>query len=177
MKHYLFIKDNGTEIVSVIKDSMRRKRHYLFIKDNETVITVEGAEINILAKYVDDTTSQKTAVKLDSDVYKWNIKNMDDFANVLWAILQPLAPVLKLFLTGDNLEIYGEITIRGFDGYEGVLLPIIEALGVPALKKLDGTTNYLENLYTTQEEYETAVAADGSILIKSILDAVMALVN
>jgi hypothetical protein len=38
MKHYLFIKDNGTEIVSVIKDSMRRKRHYLFIKDNETVI-------------------------------------------------------------------------------------------------------------------------------------------
>ncbi len=185
---------------------------YYADKQNETTHTIPGAEgeegtsVTLTAVMIDDITSQKTAVKFDA---QWNIvetvadtateaekdaarkASRNKFVTVLWDVLEPLSPVLEVFLTGKNITIYEEINIRGFDGYENVLKLIIEGLGVPVLERADGT-KYLDTFYATQEAYElavyggtytddlgidVAVTGESQILLQVLLDAVFALVD
>ena len=177
------------------------RTEYFHTGDNETEYVIpatDGAEeqkFTLTKVMEDDTDSQKTAVKFDK---QWNIVVEGDskqsrlnFVTILWDVLEPLAPVLGVFLTGENLSLYGEITIRGFDGYEGVILPLINALGAPVFEKADGT-KYLETYYATQEEYEAAIygytaeddlglpvahPGDTQVMLQAIIDAVFALVD
>ncbi|MBR5827189.1 MAG: hypothetical protein IKY78_08930, partial [Clostridia bacterium] len=176
--------------------------------EGEPVLGEDGKAIvyNLAPVMVDDTTSQKTAVKFHAN---WNIvveptdaadadavlaarkASRTKFVEVIWDILEPLSMVLELFLTGGNITLYGEITLRGFDGYESVILPIIEALGVPVLADVDGN-NYLATYYKDQASYELAVyggtgeddlgmtvalPGDKGIMLHSIIDALFALVD
>ena len=188
------------------------KTSYFHENQNETEYVIpatdatEEQKFTLTAVMVDDTASQKTAVKFDAE---WNIvveaaegddeatieakrkASRQNFVTVLWSVLDPLSLVLEMFLTGENLTIYDEITIRGFNGYEGVILPLINALAAPVFEKNDGTP-YLEKYYATQEEFELAVyggsgeddlgmpvnyVGEKKVLLQSILDAVFALVD
>ncbi len=51
------------------------------------------------------------------------------FQNAFLAVLRPLNPLLKVVLAGDDLVIADAITLKGADGYNTGVIPILEALG------------------------------------------------
>lgn len=52
-----------------------------------------------------------------------------DFQNAFLAVLRPLNPLLKVVLAGEDLVVADAITIKGADGYNTGVIPILEALG------------------------------------------------
>lgn len=92
--------------------------------------------------------------------------SIDTVIDVLWQIIEPLSPVLELFLTEQSLTLYDVISISGVNGYEGVILPIFEAFSA---SEMSLNENYA--LYDTYEEfYEAVYGEDGdlSVLFKGI---------
>lgn len=51
------------------------------------------------------------------------------FQNALLAVLRPLNPLLKVVLAGEDIVIADAITLKGADGYNTGVIPILEALG------------------------------------------------
>lgn len=51
------------------------------------------------------------------------------FQNALLAVLRPLTPLLKVVLAGEDIVIVDAITLKGADGYNTGVIPILEALG------------------------------------------------
>ena len=124
---------------------------------------------------------------------------------MLWNCISPLAPVFAALFCEGDLTIFDKITIKGSAGYEGFVLPLIKALGIPVLKankNADGT--WSDDLGTEHEnegelflsadkyidtyaEYKTAVyGADGifgtgddnaKVMLTTITDALFALVD
>lgn len=62
-----------------------------------------------------------------------NLTAQDVFFDALGAILAPLAPVIKLIVLGDDLNLFNLIKIPMYQVYHYALVPILEALGVPNL--------------------------------------------
>lgn len=62
---------------------------------------------------------------------KWGFDNGSrrGFQNALTAILRPLFPLLRVILAGEDVVIMDTITIKGGDGYNTAVIPILEALG------------------------------------------------
>lgn len=62
---------------------------------------------------------------------KWGFDNGSrrGFQNALTAILRPLFPLLRVVLAGEDIVIMDSITIKGADGYNTAVIPILEALG------------------------------------------------
>ena len=51
------------------------------------------------------------------------------FQNAFLAVLRPLTPLLKVVLAGEDMVIADAITLKGADGYNTGVIPILEALG------------------------------------------------
>lgn len=51
------------------------------------------------------------------------------FQNAFLAVLRPLNPLLKVVLAGEDMVIADAITLKGADGYNTGVIPILEALG------------------------------------------------
>ena len=51
------------------------------------------------------------------------------FQNAFLAVLRPLNPLLMVVLAGENLVVADAITLKGADGYNTGVIPILEALG------------------------------------------------
>lgn len=51
------------------------------------------------------------------------------FQNAFLAVLRPLNPLLKVILAGEDMVIADAITLKGADGYNTGVIPILEALG------------------------------------------------
>lgn len=51
------------------------------------------------------------------------------FQNAICAVFRPLYPLLRVLLAEDNIVIMDTITIKGADGYNTAVIPILEALG------------------------------------------------
>ena len=55
------------------------------------------------------------------------------FQNAFLAVLRPLNPLLKVVLAGEDLVVADSITLKGADGYNTGVIPILEALGCKEL--------------------------------------------
>ncbi len=66
-----------------------------------------------------------------SDNISWGFYNGSrrGFQNAFIAVLHPLTPLLKVVLAGEDMLIMDSITIKGADGYNTGVIPILEALG------------------------------------------------
>ena len=66
------------------------------------------------------------------DSLNWGFKdgNRDGFVNALSAILRPVQPILRVILSGEDLIVLGSIQIKGGNGYNTAIIPLLEALGV-----------------------------------------------
>lgn len=62
----------------------------------------------------------------------WGFKDGDrkGFVNALAAVLRPLYPALRAVLSGEDLVLLGSVGIRGGNGYNTAVIPVMEALGV-----------------------------------------------
>ena len=168
----------------------------------ETVDNPETEDVNEEVKHLveavmEDTDKQKTAVKISAT---WGLKTPDDFVNMLWNCIKPLAPIFAALFCEGDLTIFEKITIKGSKGYEGFVLPLINALGIPALRaNKDADGNWTDDLTTANEnegpyflestvsyaDYKAAVYNDdgtidydgAKIMLTTITDALFALVD
>ena len=101
----------------------------------------------------------------------WGFRDGDikGFINALASVLNPLNGVLELLLMGDDKQLslladettgVGAVNIKGGNGYDYAIIPLLEAFGLAASE------------VKTQAQYEAAVNADGSQLMGYILERV-----
>lgn len=85
------------------------------------------------------------------------------FQNALTAVLRPLFPLLRTVLAGEDMVIMNSITVRGADGYNTAVIPVLEALGCSTI----GIKSY--------SSYKNSSAGDG--VLKNILEPVFDLLD
>lgn len=56
--------------------------------------------------------------------------NRDGFVKALSAILRPVQPILRVILSGEDLIVLGSIQIKGGNGYNTAIIPLLEALDI-----------------------------------------------
>ena len=69
-------------------------------------------------------------VNFDSINWGFTDGNRDGFVNALSAVLRPIQPILRVILSGEDLIVLGSIQIKGGNGYNTAIIPLLEALGV-----------------------------------------------
>lgn len=85
------------------------------------------------------------------------------FTNALVAVLRPVSSLLDFILTDENLVLFDAVTLKGGNGYNTSIIPLLEALGCTNIK--------------TYDEYKKDVAADHDNLILDILNPILDLVE
>ena len=85
------------------------------------------------------------------------------FQNTLTAVLRPLFPVLRVLLAGEDMVIMNSITLKGADGYNTAVIPILEALGCKS-SHIKTYSSYKRN-------------ADNDGVIKNVLEPVFDLLD
>lgn len=79
--------------------------------------------------YVLSKAKNWKAVSLSGVSWGFYNGSRNGFENALTAILRPLFPVLRVLLAEEDIVIMNSITIKGADGYNTGVIPILEALG------------------------------------------------
>ncbi|MBE6801861.1 MAG: hypothetical protein E7530_03130 [Ruminococcaceae bacterium] len=117
----------------------------------------------------------KSAVNALNKADSWadtSLKNIDwgfytgsrkGFQNTLTAVLRPLYPVMRVLLVEKDMVVLDSITIKGADGYNTAVIPLLEALGCDSGDIL------------TYEKYKKH--SDTDRVMKDILDPVFDLVD
>lgn len=109
--------------------------------DLNTVLSLADIDISTkgVASSISDYSSASREIKNHSkwkdvnfDKINWGFKDGDrkGFVNALAAVLRPLYPALRAVLSGEDLVVLGSISIKGGNGYNTAVIPILEALGV-----------------------------------------------
>ncbi|MCI6772261.1 MAG: hypothetical protein MR567_09900, partial [Oscillospiraceae bacterium] len=145
-------------------------------KAGEATWTDTNGTAHVLSAKMVDTKKQKTGVVIN---VTWNVTDRESFVNLIWDMIKPLSGILEAFLAGGTLVIYDKVNISGTDGYNSVILPVIENLAINKLTKTDGTA-YLTGV-KTYDEYKALIEDDNpdndSIMLTSITDALFALID
>ena len=70
--------------------------------------------------------------EVNFDAITWNFNDGDKvgFINALSAALRPIQPLIRVILSGEDLIVLGSIEIKGGNGYNTTVIPLLEALGV-----------------------------------------------
>lgn len=95
--------------------------------------------------------------------YGFTDGDRDGFTNALVAVLRPVTGLLDFILTDENLVLFDAVTLKGGNGYNTAIIPLLEALGCTDIK--------------TYDEYKKDVAADHDNLILDILNPILDLVE
>lgn len=92
-----------------------------------------------VAQYIkNDYSSAYNALNKASSWSKISLNNVSwgfydgsrrGFQNAFTAVLRPLYPLLKVLLAGEDMLVMDSITLKGADGYNTGVIPILEALG------------------------------------------------
>ncbi len=109
--------------------------------DINTVLSAAGVDISTkgVAASISDYSAASKEIKkysswknVDFSKINWGFKDGDrkGFVNALSAVLRPLYPVLRAVLSGEDLVVLGSIAIKGGNGYNTAVIPVLEALGV-----------------------------------------------
>lgn len=122
---------------------------------------LKSAGFKDAAKVVKNAGSLKTAVTTAND---WNIKNADDFAQAICAILAPFNGVITALLAGDGYEVsvFGAVKLYGANGYNNAVKPLLDAIGCETM---------------SVAEYNHKAQKDDSNAIKNILLALFKLIE
>lgn len=138
--------------------------------DINTVLSAAGVDISTkgVAASISDYSAASKEIKkhsswkdVDFSKINWGFKDGDrkGFVNALSAVLRPLYPVLRAVLSGEDLVVLGSIAIKGGNGYNTAVIPVLEALGVD------------ENALVSPSKY--AKEADSDKLITNIINPLL----
>ena len=94
---------------------------------------------------------------------KWNVTTKDGFGAALAAIFTPLNDLLFTLLCSGSYTPNLLITIRGADGYQNAVVPILDTIGTPGIM--------------TQKDFTAAARADRSMMLKNIASMLCAAVD
>ncbi len=183
-----FVKEGGSykNVESLLTSAI-----YSNANINSLIVGIYGAfEENglteVLALLGIDTTPKGVAALLTDDDYKsavtvlqkaenWSdssISSIDwgfytgsrkGFENALTAVLRPLYPLMRVLLADEDMVVLDSITIKGADGYNTAIIPLLEALGCDS------------GDIKTYEKYKKT--ADTDRVMKDILNPVFDLVD
>ena len=122
---------------------------------------LKSAGFKDAAKVVKNANSLKTAVTTAKD---WNIKNANDFAQAICAILAPFNGVITALLAGDGYEVsvLGAVKLYGANGYNNAVKPLLDAIGCETM---------------SVAEYNRNAQKDDSNAVKNILLALFKLIE
>ncbi len=87
----------------------------------------------------------------------------EGFQEALTAGLRPLFPLLRTLLAGEDFVLFDSVRIKGGDGYNSAVIPLLEALGCP----VDSFPDY--------ETYRKHASGDG--VLSQVLDPVFGLLD
>lgn len=86
------------------------------------------------------------AVIAASKSFKWEITSKKDFANALAAMLAPFNALLNALLCSGSVSINSLLSIKGADGYQSCVVPLLEALDCPdIMSSADFSNSALKN--------------------------------
>ena len=127
-----------------------------------------GEELfNYVVKVLDDSLDVDLEKLEDYVVTSFAEGDRNAFVNAISEMLDPAAPILRWLLTDQAISLFtnrdGEdyIVLNGAKGYKDSIIPIMEALHVPADSIL------------TQDEYEAATAEDDAALLSNIINPIL----
>lgn len=183
-----FVKEGGTAnkmgevIASMIytPDNVNAivKALYVELDKNSLVETLKIMGIDASPKGVALMLTDKkhaSAVKLLSQYESWADVPFDKldwgfsygsrkgFQNALTSSLRPLFPLLRMLLAGEDIVLLDSITLKGADGYNTAVIPLLEGLGCKPY--------YIKSY----ESYKKTASGDG--VINNVLDPALNLID
>lgn len=91
--------------------------------------------------------SSWSKVSLNGVSWGFNNGSRTGFENALIAVLRPLYPLLRVILADEDMVILDTVTIKGANGYNDAIIPLLEALGCKATL-IKSNEKYLGNAKT-----------------------------
>ena len=151
---YDAFEENGlTQVLLLLGVDTTPKGVASYLTENEY-----KSAVNVLNKA--DSWSDVSLNSVDWGFYTGSRKG---FQNTLTAVLRPLYPVMRVLLVEEDMVVLDSITIKGADGYNTAVIPLLEALGCDSGDIL------------TYEKYKKH--SDTDRVMKDILDPVFDLVD
>lgn len=151
---YGAFEENGlTEVLALLGIDTTPKGVAAYLTEDEYI-----SAANALKKA--DSWSDVSADGIDWGFYTGSRKG---FENALTAVLKPLYPLLRVLLADEDMVVLDSITIKGADGYNTAVIPILEALGCDS------------GDIKTYEKYKKHAHTDR--VMKDILDPVFDLID
>ena len=151
---YGAFEENGlTQVLLLLGVDTTPKGVASYLTENEY-----KSAVNVLNKA--DSWSDVSLNSVDWGFYTGSRKG---FQNTLTAVLRPLYPVMRVLLVEEDMVVLDSVTIKGADGYNTAVIPLLEALGCDSGDIL------------TYEKYKKH--SDTDRVMKDILDPVFDLVD
>lgn len=133
LSNAIYTNSNINELLISIYGAMEKEG----LIDLLSVLGIDATPKGV-AQHIKNYSSAYDALSKASSWEKVNLNNASwgfyngsrrGFQNALVAVLRPLNPLLKVILAGEDLVIADAITLKGADGYNTGVIPILEALG------------------------------------------------
>ena len=151
---YGAFEENGlTQVLLLLGVDTTPKGVASYLTENEY-----KSAVNVLNK-----AGSWSDVSLNSVDWGFYTGSRKGFQNTLTAVLRPLYPVMRVLLVEEDMVVLDSITIKGADGYNTAVIPLLEALGCDSGDIL------------TYEKYKKHSHTDR--VMKDILDPVFDLVD
>lgn len=144
---------------------------YQSFGEQENTLSVIGVDVSTknVAAALSDYPSVSQAVSAASDWQsvdlgsaKWNVNDKAGFQNALSSMFTPLNDLIYVLLCSGSYR-RGFITIKGDNGYQNGVVPILDALGCTAIM--------------SDSQFKAEADADKSTMIKNIIDAVFSMLD
>lgn len=160
----LYTNDNITAVVKTVYSLLNGEQ----MQALTSLIAVDASPKAVLAQLTEEQfkpavsflSRYNTWDEIPADGISWGFADGDKtaFINTVAAVLRPLQELMSFLFAGADFVFLDSITIRGANGYNSAVIPLFEALGIPADK------------YVSFDEYRKAVGTDA--VLTSILTPV-----
>lgn len=96
-------------------------------------ITADPTIVKVL-EVIGVDVSEEAIAQVRADVQAIDVVDLDSFAEALAVAFRPFNNVLALVFAGQDTTVLGGYTVPGYDGYNGAVIPLLEALGCTNVK-------------------------------------------
>lgn len=166
----LILGGSGTPTLGGLIRSYIADQFYTNDTVNTLVITIRDALGGIgidLAPILDLLDVDLSSWNDVTESTNWGVAPGDSvtFGAALSRALAPLEPLVSYIMTGEDISILGTVTLKGYNGYQNGIIPLLENLGCK------------ENLILPYDEYVSRVDWNQSSSISAILTPILDLVD
>ncbi len=144
---------------------------YSSLSENASTLGTLGIDISpagiaaALSKYTDISAAVSQCATLEevikkADSFKWNVKSKAAFSTAVADMFSSMNELLYTLLCGGTYNVGILISVKGDNGYNNAIVPILKAIGCPAIM--------------SQEDYTKKADANRSNMVKALFDMIFA---